>query len=123
MPASLEGVKPSGLILQRDRQCIRAVRHNIRTEKETEISGGGERYEGKFFIPNIYILQIRAEGRMENQQKAGYFGISALGIYICGLADHLLCSDPLYSGYGNETDFLCKNDGVCLERCGAGGAV
>lgn len=43
---------------------------------------------------------------MANQQKAGDLGIFTLGVYVYGLASGLLRPDPLYSGYGDETDFF-----------------
>lgn len=33
---------------------------------------------------------------MEDQQKAGYPGISALDFLVYGLVDRILCPDPLY---------------------------
>jgi len=56
----------------------------------------GERHEGRFFIPDIFILQIRVKNGMEDKQKADYSGAVTLGLRVCGLADCVLCPDPLY---------------------------
>ena len=63
-------------------------------------------HERRLFISDIFILQFRAENRVENQQKTSDSGIFTLGVYVCGLASGFLCPDPLYFGYGDETDFF-----------------